>query len=302
MHADPIGDDPALPAGDDEALPTGDDGTFPTDTDLALLTGDEGLARDAPTAVVSYFVDRVDGTRTEPIADTTSVVACWGDTAVTASDPDRAAVAEDGTRATPDTEGHHWGTVCPTDDGYRAALLDRIETVGASGDVRLSTVGFPDEAFCHCDRCEERFAASGFSTWAGWRANVVTDVVADAATRVDGDLSVTLFPDPYPGASRDRTGLDPAALEPHVDGFHVPLCGDYGTPYWVRTLARGFGAELGGLEADVSMQLSVAGSPADRLVDVTRMVAPHCDSVVYGTFPDDADTVVEVLERVESAE
>ncbi|ELZ09308.1 hypothetical protein C479_10820 [Halovivax asiaticus JCM 14624] len=263
----------------------------------AVLTGDANLARESPTESVSYFVDQVDGTRSEPLPGTTAVVACWGDTAAIEREPTRAAVDADGTRATPAAEGHHWGTVCPTDDAYRGQLLDRIATVGANGDARLTTVGFPGHEFCHCERCDERFAASDHDDRASWRASVLTYFVADAADRVGGDLSVTLFPDPYPGASRSRTGLDPAALEPHVDEFVVPLCGNYETPYWVETLARGFGAELDELDTDVSIQLSVGGTGVDRLHDVTRMVEPHCDRIVYGTFPADVDTVEAVLDR-----
>lgn len=264
----------------------------------AVLTGDPDLARAAPTEAVSYFTDQVDGSRTEPLPGTTSVVACWGDTETVRRAPARAAVAADGTRASPDAEGHHWGTVCPTDDAYRDRLLDRIETAGAGGDVRLTTVGFPGSEFCRCDRCDERFAADPGDSREAWRAGVLTDFVADAADRVGGDLSVTLYPDPYPGASRKRTGLDPAALEPHVDDIVVPLCGNYETPYWVEALARGFGSELSELDVTVSIQLSVDGTGVDRLHDVTRMVEPHCDRVVYGTFPDDADTVEAVVERL----
>ncbi|WP_290812708.1 hypothetical protein [Halovivax sp.] len=265
-----------------------------------ILTSDVGLAREGVGDVTHFLADGVDGRRREPIPGAVNAVACWGDTGTVREEPERAAVAADGSRATPDAEGHHWGTVCPTDPDYRDPLLERIERVG---DVRLTTLGFPGDAFCRCSRCEERFARSERTSREDWRADAITEFVAAAAARVDGDVLATLYPDPYPGNLRERAGLDPRALEPHVDGFLVPLCGDYGTPYWVESLARGFGAELGELDADVTVQLSADGADADRLEDVTRMVEPHGDAVVYGTFPDDAATVREVIRRrTEAAE
>lgn len=261
-----------------------------------ILTGDADLAREGLGDVTYYLVDGTDGSRREPIPGTVATVACWGDTPTVEAEPGRAAVAADGTRAAPDAEGHHWGTVCPTDRAYREALLDRLAAVGDDG-VRLTTLGFPGESFCHCERCEERFAASAFDDRDDWRADVVTDVVAAAADRVAGELTATLYPDPSPEILRERAGLDPAALSTHVDDVLVPLCGDYGTPYWVESLARGVGRALGDLDASVTIQLSADGTDADRLTDVTRMVEPHCDAVVYGTFPEDAPTVREVVRR-----
>ncbi|WP_254864260.1 hypothetical protein [Halovivax gelatinilyticus] len=256
-----------------------------------VLTGDRDLAREGLGEFTHAFTDFADGSRSDPVTGTTAVVACWGDTETVRRAPDRAAVDAEGTRATPDAEGHHWGTVCPTDPDYRNRLLDRISTVGATGDVRLTTAGFPGESFCRCDRCDERFEESEHETRAAWREAHLTAFVEAAAERVSGDLSVTLYPDPYPGSLRSRTGLTPEALSPHVESFLVPLCGDYETPYWVESLARGFATRLADLDATVTIQLSAAGTDVDRLVDVTRMVDPHCDAVCFGAFPEDADTV-----------
>lgn len=264
-----------------------------------ILTDDPVLAGDDVGDVVYYLAEQVDGARNEPLPDVVNSVACWGDTATVRDDPARAAVDVDGSRATPDTEGHHWGTVCPTDPEYRAALLDRIETVGAVGDVRLTTPGFPGEEFCHCDRCERRFAASPSDDRTAWRSTVIEAFVQDAATRVEGELIATLYPDPYPGALRRRAGLDPHALAPHVDGFLVPLCGEsYETTYWVETLARGFARELSALDAELTLQLSAGGVDADRLVGLTRQVAPHADVIVYGTHRCDVETIRTVVQRV----
>ena len=264
-----------------------------------ILTADRDLARADLGDVTHFFADSVDGTRREPLADAVNSIACWGDTATVRDEPARAAVTADGTRATPDADGHHWGTVCPTDPDYRAALLERIERVGAVGDVRLTTPGFPGASFCHCERCDREFAASDHEERDAWRTAVITDFVAAAAECVEGDLLATLYPDPYPGNLRERAGLEPSALAPFVDEFVVPLCDvGYGTTYWVESLARGFARELEGLAVDLTIQLSADGVDADRLVGLTQQLEAQADTIVYGTYPDDADTVRDVIRRV----
>ncbi|USZ74966.1 hypothetical protein NGM07_16190 [Halorussus vallis] len=243
------------------------------------------------------------GRRAAPLDGAINSVACWGDTAVVRDDPSRAAVTAEGTRTTPDAEGHHWGTVCPTDPDYRAALLDRIEAVGAAGAVRLTTPGFPGVEFCRCERCERQFAASDRDDRVAWRTETITRFVRQASNRVSGNLVITLYPDPYPGNLRERTGLDPRELDSHVDGFLVPLCSiSYETTYWVESLARGFARELEELDASLTIQLSASEAEVDRLVDVTRQVDPHADAVVYGTHEEDVDAIREVVRRCRTAE
>ena len=259
-----------------------------------ILTGDPSVARSGVGDVTYFLAERTDGTRREPVEDTVTTVCCFGDTMTVEHDPERAAVAADGTRSTPTAEGHHWGTVCPTDPGYRAALLERLEDLG---DVRLSTCGFPGTDFCHCERCERLFRESGHDDRMAWRCDVITSFVAAASERVTGDISVTLYPDPHPGGLVERQGLSLERVVEHVDGVLVPLCGDYGTPYWVETLASGFGRRLADCPVETTIQLSVADSSVGTLADVTRMVEPHCDTVVYGTFPGDLETVRAVIGR-----
>lgn len=266
-----------------------------------ILTDDADLAREGVGDVAYYLADRVSGRRDAPLPGAVNSVACWGDTATVREAPERAAVAADGTRATPDAEGHYWGTVCPTDPDYRGALLERAEAVGAVGDVRLTTLGFPGDAYCRCDRCEALFAASDHDGRVAWRTDAMTGFVADAADRVPGDLVATLYPDPYPGNLRERAGLDPRALAPHVDGFLVPLCGSgYPTTYWVESLARGFARETEDLDASLTVQLSAGGMDPDRLVGLGRRVCPHADATVFGTRPSDADAVREAVRRLET--
>ncbi|NGM68147.1 hypothetical protein G6M89_03820 [Natronolimnobius sp. AArcel1] len=266
-----------------------------------VLTDDRELAYADVGDQPHFFVEAVDGTRREPLEGAVNAVACWGDTEAIRADPALAAVAADGTRATPAARGQHWGTVCPSADDYREALLERIERVGSVGDVRLTTVGFPGASFCHCERCTRAFAESSFDDRETWRTDLITDFVASAADRVAGDLLVTLYPDPYPGHLRERTGIEPAALEPHVDGFVVPLCGvGYGTTYWVESLAHGFASELEAIAVPLTIQLSAADVDAERLAELTRQLESKADAdgVVYGTHPDDADTVRETIRRL----
>ena len=263
-----------------------------------VLTSSPDLARTGVGDLVHFVSEEVSGRRRDPLDGAINSVACWGDTGAVRDETGRAAVTAEGTRATPEAERHHWGTVCPTDPDYRTALLDRIETVGAIGDVRLTTPGFPGSEFCRCDRCERRFASSDADDRVAWRTETITRFVREASERVAGDLIVTLYPDPYPGNLRERAGLDPRALTPHVEGFLVPLCSiGYETTYWVEALARGFARELDELDVPLTVQLSASEAGVDRLADVTRQVDPHADDVVYGTSEEESDTVREVVRR-----
>lgn len=265
---------------------------------FGVLTDDRALARTGVGQVTHYLVDDVSGDRRPPMEGVYNAVACWGDSATVRDDPDRAAIDADGNRASSATDGHHWATVCPTDPLYRDEMLDRLEAVGRVGDVRLSTIGFPGDGFCRCARCNRRFEESRFEERETWRVDVITDFVSDASDRIDGDLIVTLYPDPYPGNLRERTGVDPHELAPHVDGFLVPLCGiGYETVYWVETLARGFARTLEPYDASLAVQLSTGGIDPNRLVDLARQVEPHADDVVFGTHGTDVDTVREVIRR-----
>jgi hypothetical protein len=118
-----------------------------------VLTSDPDFDREG-VGDLYYITDEVSGTRWEPLDDAINSIACWGDTETVRDELDRAAITATGIRATPDAEGHHWGTVCPNDHDYRTELLERIAAVGAESDVRLTTPGFPGKRFCHCNRCE----------------------------------------------------------------------------------------------------------------------------------------------------
>lgn len=267
-----------------------------------ILTSSPAVVRENIGDFVHYISDDVSGRRRTPLDGVINSVACWGDTKAVHDDPSRAAVAADGTRAKPETEGYHWGTVCPTDPDYRAGLLDRLETIGAN-DVRLTTLGFPGPEFCRCERCERQFETSDRDERVAWRTETVTRFVQEVSNRVSGDVIVTLYPDPYPGNLRERAGLDPQKLGAHVDGFLVPLCSiSYETTYWVEALARGFARELGDLDVPLTIQLSASDAEVDRLVDVTRQIDSHADAVVYGTREENFDTVQKVIRRCQASE
>lgn len=101
------------------------------------------MARSGVGDLVHFVAEEVNGRRRAPLDGALNSVACWGDTTVVRDDPNRGTVTAEWTRATPETEGRHWGTVCPTDPDYRTGPLDRIESVGAIGDVRLTTPASP---------------------------------------------------------------------------------------------------------------------------------------------------------------
>lgn len=70
----------------------------------------------------------------------------------------------------------------------------------------------------------------------------------------------------------------------------------------METLARGFATALDGLDVPLTVQLSTGDADADRLADLTRMVEPHADAVVYGTHRADLETVRETIRRRQEAD
>ncbi|MFW6448427.1 MAG: hypothetical protein ACOC0X_02675 [Halobacteriota archaeon] len=196
--------------------------------------------------VVFYEVKDVTGRRTVPEAGAVNMVSCHGDTA-RCEDPSYVALDRAGRPATRERPYFDWSYVCPTHPGYRAELLELVEACAdVAPAVRLDDVGFPRQEYCHCERCERRFAESEFSDRFAWRAEVVSSFVEDARDRVPGRLYLTLYPDPMPGHLYDRNGLDLEHLETLVDTFVVPIYDlAYTTTYWIEVLASGFADRLG---------------------------------------------------------
>lgn len=242
-----------------------------------------------------FEVKSVSGRHREPEPEAASMVACFGDTATAETTSDLVPVDDEGNRATAEHPYFDWGYVCPSAEGYREGLLETVADAAAvSGDVRLDEVGFPRREFCHCARCERTFAASEHGDRGDWRAALITDFVAAARERVPGDLLVTLYPDPYPGHLRDRSGLDPDAVAPHVDEFVVPLYDTaYGTTYWLESLAAGFRDEL---PRPFAVELYAAEVEVDPLADAYEVARAYADEVLFGYGSANARAVLRRLD------
>lgn len=243
-----------------------------------------------------YEVKSTTGQTREPVADATSLLSCFGDTAATVDDPSLCAVSADGDPATRDRPYFDWSYVCPTREAYRDHLLSVIgECVAVSPNVRLDDVGFPRAEYCHCETCNARFAASDFETRADWRTAEITTFVEAAADRTPGRLSVTLYPDPYPGHLRKRSGIDVTALEPVVDEFVVTLFDTaYGTTYWLEVIASGF---RDALETPMGVDLYAPTIDPARLTRAAAVVTAYADTVYFGYDVEIAQSVIENLDK-----
>jgi hypothetical protein len=228
-----------------------------------------------------YEVKDVTGRHTDPIPEATNMVSCFGDTATAEAQPDLVPVDGSGNRATRERPYFDWGYVCPLAMEYREGLKEVVGTcIGENADVRLDDVGFPCGEYCHCERCEAAFAESEYDSWRTWRAAVITEFVADVRSIVPGQLSLTLYPDPFPGHLHERAGLDLEALETHVDEFVVPLYDTaYGTTYWLESLASGFRDRV---TTDLAIELYAVDVEVDALVHAAGVVGAYADSVLFG--------------------
>jgi hypothetical protein len=243
-----------------------------------------------------YQIKDVTGRAAEPTADGVNMISCFGDNATAEANPDLVAVSEDGERATREQPYFDWDYVCPTRDGYRDALLETIEeAVETSPDVRLDDVGFPRAEYCHCEVCNERFETSGFDDRLAWRADEMTEFVAEAADLIPGRTYFTLYPDPYPGHLYRRNGLDLDALAEYVDEFVVTLYDtNYGTTYWLETIASGF-ADL--LDAPFSVEVYAVDVDVDALVHAVEVAEAYADGVWFGY---DAGTAQAAIRRMDA--
>jgi hypothetical protein len=231
-----------------------------------------------------YEVKDVTGRAAAPVSTGVNMMSAFGDNAAVGDDPSFAAVDAEGTPATRDQPYFDWSYVCPTHDRYREGLLEIVDDcVDAAPDLRLDDVGFPRDGYCRCARCERRFAASECEDREDWRASVVTDFVAAVRDRVPGSLSVTCYPDPYPGHLRARSGVDLETLAPMVDTFVVPIYDTaYGTTYWLETIAKGFESRLTAHGADLAIELYAVDVDIDALVNATTVAEAYADAVYFG--------------------
>lgn len=190
-----------------------------------------------------YYVKRADGTVCSPLEGTFNDVTCFCDAKAIRETPELVAVSKDGPALRRNRRlNMPWDYVCPTNEEYRARLLDFIKDMGRRNieGVILNLYHFPEEGFCICSRCMELKHKSGLS-WIDWRVKMVTDFVNEARDQM-GDsrvFAVEIWPDPV--LSRERFGVDFKKLSGFLDFFHVPLSAhEYTTMYWVDMLTRIF--------------------------------------------------------------
>ncbi len=230
-----------------------------------------------------YEMKDVTGRAAEPVADGINMISAFGDNAAVEGNPDVASVSADGDLATRDRPYFDWSYVCPTHEEYRRGILEMVADAADAnpdGDVRLDDVGFARPEYCHCDRCNRRFAASDHEDRDAWRVSVITGFVREARERVPGNLLLTLYPDPYPGHLLERSGLDVEGLEAHVDEFVVPLYDmAYTTTYWLEVIASGFADRLG---ARLSLELYAVQVDVDNLVHAMEVADAYAGTVFLG--------------------
>ncbi|SDM72367.1 hypothetical protein SAMN04487949_2405 [Halogranum gelatinilyticum] len=253
-----------------------------------------------------YEVKDVTGRAAAPLPNAVNMVSCFGDNAAANENPELVPVDDEGNLATRDRTYFDWAYICPTNEKYRAGLLEIVEDCAEqNGDVRLDDVGFPRAEYCHCERCTRLFEESDYDDWFAWRASVITEFVAEAAERIPGRTYLTLYPDPYPGHLYERAGLDIDALAEHVDEFVVPLYDvDYGTTYWLETIAKGFNSLLNWSPEEqegtpFSIELYAVEVDIDDLIHAVEVADAYAKDVFFGY---DASNAAATLRRMKADE
>ena len=232
----------------------------------------------------------VTGRATTPVEDGVNMISCFGDNAAVEGDPSLAAVSAAGDPATRDRPYFDWDAVCPTNEAYREGILEMAEdAVAASPDLRLDDIGFPRGEYCHCERCDRRFADSEFEDRTAWREQVVTDFVAEVRERVPGRLYLTVYPDPYPGHLVERSGVNPERLDAMADEFVVPLYDmAYETTYWLEVIASGFADRLDSF----SIELYAIDIDMENLVKAAEVAEAYAETVVFGYHAGNARALI----------
>jgi hypothetical protein len=245
-----------------------------------------------------YEVKDVTGRRVDPVPGSTSMLSCFGDNRAAERDPSIVPVSEAEEPATRDRTYFDWDYICPNATEYRDELLERISEVATvTEDVRIDDVGFPRQEYCYCERCWDNFGESDVADWQDWRASVITDFVADVHEQVSGRLSMTLYPNPYPGRLRKRAGIDFDALAAYVDEFVVPLYDmAYETTYWLEIIARGFEDAL---RVPFSIELYAVNIDKENLVHAAEVADEYADSVLFAY---DADAASEAIQQLRGHE
>ena len=246
-----------------------------------------------------YEVKDVTGRAAAPLSTGVNMVSLFGDNAAVGDDPSLAAVDAEGRPATRERPYFDWSYVCPTHERYREGLLEIVDDcVAERADLRLDDVGFPRDGYCRCERCDRRFAESEFADREDWRASVVTDFVSEVRERVPGELYLTVYPDPYPGHLRTRSGGDIEALAPMVEEFVAPIYDTaYGTTYWLETIAKGFESRLADVDARLGIELYAVEVDIDALAHAAEVAAAYADGVYFGY---DASNAAATIRRLQA--
>jgi len=211
-----------------------------------------------------YYSKWADGQAFPAAKEMQNDVTCFCDAKAIREDPSLVAVSKDGQALRKNRKLNvPFDFVCPTNPEYRAKVLDYVKGLNRENieGVTLNLYHFPEEEFCVCPRCVELWRRSGLN-WTEWRAQAITDFLAEAKSLVKGTFAVEIFPDPV--VAKERFGIDFERIAELVDYFHVPLSAkDYFTNYWVDLLTRDF---LKILKKPVVVELS-AEMPTDEKLD-----------------------------------
>jgi len=211
-----------------------------------------------------YYSKRADGTVFPAAKQMQNDVTCFCDAKAIRENPSIVAVSNGGLALRKNRKINvPFDYVCPTNPEYRKKVLDYIKTLAGEDveGVTLNLYHFPEEEFCVCPRCVEKWRKSGLN-WTEWRAKEITNFLAEAKSLVKGVFAVEMFPDPL--LAKERFGIDFERIAELVDYFHVPLSSrDYFTNYWVDLVTRDF---LKILKKPVVVELS-AEMPTDEKLD-----------------------------------
>ena len=212
-----------------------------------------------------YYSKWADGQAFPAAKEMQNDVTCFCDAKAIREDPNIVAVSKGGQALRKNRKLNvPFDFVCPTNPEYRAKVLAYVKGLSSENieGVTLNLYHFPEEEFCVCPRCVELWRRSGLN-WTEWRAQTITDFLAEAKSLVKGTFAVEMFPDPV--VAKERFGIDFERIAELVDYFHVPLSAkDYFTNYWVDLLTRDF---LKILRKPVVVELS-AEMPTDEKLDV----------------------------------
>jgi hypothetical protein len=211
-----------------------------------------------------YYSKWADGQAFPAAKEMQNDVTCFCDAKAIREDPSIVAVSKGGQALRKNRKLNvPFDFVCPTNPEYRAKVLAYVKGLSSENieGVTLNLYHFPEEEFCVCPRCVELWRRSGLN-WTEWRAQTITDFLAEAKSLVKGTFAVEMFPDPV--VAKERFGIDFERIAELVDYFHVPLSAkDYFTNYWVDLLTRDF---LKILRKPVVVELS-AEMPTDEKLD-----------------------------------